>query len=91
MADDGRQEVKGFLLDIIRGIVDYPDQVTVDVTPSAHLNVFTVRCPTEADIGKIIGKNGKNVQAIRTLMTAIGAKLGVRSVLEIDTNQKTAA
>jgi len=35
------------------------------------------------DVGKVIGKQGKTAQAMRTLLTAIAAKEGKRAILEI--------
>lgn len=87
-----RQVVLAFLQGIIKGIVDFPDQLHIEMSPlslSMSLTVFTVRGP-KSDIGKIIGKSGRNVQAIRTLLVAIGAKVGVRSVLQIDCDDTTA-
>jgi predicted RNA-binding protein YlqC (UPF0109 family) len=39
--------------------------------------------PAREDIGKIIGKKGRNVQAMRTLLNAAAGKLRKRVVLEI--------
>jgi predicted RNA-binding protein YlqC (UPF0109 family) len=35
------------------------------------------------DFGKVLGKKGKNIQAIRTLVSAVSAKSGKRTIIEI--------
>ena len=44
--------------------------------------VFELRVGA-GDLGKVIGKSGKTARAIRTLLAAVSAKQGKRSVLEI--------
>jgi len=44
--------------------------------------VFELRCHSE-DIGKVIGKEGKTVGSLRTLLNAVASKQGRRAVLEV--------
>ena len=75
--------MKDLLLDIVKAIVDKPDEVTIDVTESENTQIFELRVG-EGDVGKVIGKQGKNVGAIRTLLSAATAKEGgKRAILEI--------
>ena len=75
--------MKDLLLDIVKSIVDKPDEVTIDVTESENTQIFELRVG-EGDVGKVIGKQGKNVGAIRTLLSAATAKEGgKRAILEI--------
>jgi predicted RNA-binding protein YlqC (UPF0109 family) len=43
---------------------------------------YTVEVAAD-DIGKVIGKKGKNIMAIRTLLTAVGAKENHRTTLQV--------
>jgi len=75
--------MKDLLLDIIKAIVDKPDEVDIALTESENTMIYELRLG-DGDVGKVIGKKGRNVGAIRTLLTAASAKEGgKRSILEI--------
>ena len=75
--------MKDVLLDVVKSIVDKPDEVTIDITESENTKIYELRVG-EGDVGKVIGKQGKNVGAIRTLLQAATAKEGgKRAILEI--------
>ena len=65
-----------------KALVDNPDQLDVSEITGSDTLVIELR-PAREDIGKIIGKRGRNVQAMRTLLNAAAGKLGKRVVLEI--------
>ncbi len=65
-----------------KALVDNPDQV--EVTEIAGRDILMIELKVaEEDMGHIIGKKGRNVQAMRTLLNAASAKLRKRVVLEI--------
>lgn len=70
--------------EIVKELVDDPDGVDVQQTISAGGDtvVLTVRT-ADGDMGKVIGKQGRNAQALRTLLEAIAAKYKQRVVMEI--------
>jgi hypothetical protein len=71
------------LEDIVKAIVDKPDEVKVDINESENTIVYELNVG-EGDLGKVIGKKGKNVNSIRTLLSASNAKEGgKRAILEI--------
>ena len=75
--------MKELLEDIVKSIVDKPEEVSITVTESENTQIYELRVG-EGDVGKVIGKHGKNVGAIRTLLSAHTAKEGgKRSILEI--------
>ena len=75
--------MKDLLIDMIKAMVDKPDEVDITVTESENTMIYELRLG-EGDVGKVIGKKGRNVGAIRTLLTAASAKEGgKRSMLEI--------
>jgi len=80
--------MQNLLKNMVEELVDAPDDVTVSKTVSDGGNtvVLTVRTATD-DMGKIIGKKGKNAHAIRTILEAIAAKYGYRVILEIAEKQ----
>jgi hypothetical protein len=63
-------------------MVDNPDQVAVAEIEGNQTTVFELTV-AEGDLGKVIGKQGRNAQAIRTILSAISAKANKRVVLEI--------
>ncbi len=72
-----------FIEFIAKNLVDTPDSVVVEAKlPEDNKVVVTLKVGAE-DVGKVIGKQGKTAQAMRTLLTAIAAKEGKKSILEI--------
>jgi len=65
-----------------KALVDNPDQVEVTEIAGRDTSVIELKVAKE-DMGKIIGKKGRNAQAMRTLLNAASAKLRKRVVLEI--------
>jgi hypothetical protein len=61
---------------LVRGIVDHPDDVQVDLRDRRGGSVLEVRVHAD-DLGKVIGRAGRTAKALRSVMTALGGK-GVR-------------
>jgi hypothetical protein len=73
---------------IARNLVDRPQEVLVRGQEGANTMVLELHVAKE-DVGKVIGRDGRTAQAIRTLVRAVSAKLRKRTVLEIiDQQQK---
>jgi predicted RNA-binding protein YlqC (UPF0109 family) len=75
--------MKEFIEYIAKHLVDNPDQVEVEEKASEENKVVLALKVQQEDVGKVIGKQGRTAQAMRTLLTAIAAKDGQRAVLEI--------
>ena len=69
---------------LVKGIVDNPDDVEVEMVSGRRGRTLEVRVNPE-DLGKVIGRNGRTAKALRTIMTALGGK-GVR-VDVVDTDE----
>lgn len=67
---------------IARALVDNPDGVLVTETPSEQAAVIELKVAKE-DLGKVIGKQGRTVRAMRNLLSAARGGPGKRPVLEI--------
>jgi hypothetical protein len=67
---------------IVRNLVDDPDQVQVTQTDSEKTSVLELRVAPQ-DIGKVIGRQGRIIKAIRTLINAAATKSSRRVVLEV--------
>jgi predicted RNA-binding protein YlqC (UPF0109 family) len=67
---------------IARSLVDQPDRVQVREVQGDRFPRIELAVARE-DIGKIIGKDGRTAQSIRTLLNAAASKLGRRAHLDI--------
>lgn len=65
MSDDAR--MKAFLEQVVRGLVQHPEQANVAVTDGRRATRFEIRTPEE-DRGQVIGKDGMTIRSIRTLV-----------------------
>ena len=74
--------MQAFLEYVVKGLVDRPDAVTITPVERSGLTVYELRLhPT--DVGKIIGRQGTTIQALRSLLLVGSAKKGLRCTVEI--------
>jgi predicted RNA-binding protein YlqC (UPF0109 family) len=74
--------VKQFLEFVIRQLVEFPDEMMLSEIPSGKTTIFRVQL-RQTDVGRIIGRNGQTIQAIRALLASSAARHGQRATLEI--------
>ena len=74
--------MKELLEYLAKSLVDNPDEVQVKLLEAEKTVVLELRVSPE-DMGKIIGKQGRIAQAIRTVIRAAAVKEGKRDVVEI--------
>jgi predicted RNA-binding protein YlqC (UPF0109 family) len=74
--------MKELITRIAKALVDNPDQVLVSEVEGNQTSVLELKVAKE-DLGKVIGKEGRNARAMRTILGAASAKLKKRTVLEI--------
>jgi hypothetical protein len=75
--------MKEFVEFIVKQLVDKPDIVSVEES-LPNENTFEIKIKVDqSDIGKVVGKHGKNVNALRTLLTAVAAKERHRATLQV--------
>jgi hypothetical protein len=67
---------------IIKGIVDNPEKVEINEIIGEKLSIYEVRVDSN-DIGKVIGRQGRNIKSIRTIVNAAAQKDDKRVVIEI--------
>ena len=67
---------------IAKALVDHPESVHVSVVEGEQITIFELRTHPD-DLGKVIGRYGRTVDAIRTILNAVGVKLKKRFTLEI--------
>ena len=74
--------MKELVLYIIKSLVDDPDKVEVKEASGDKTTVVEIKV-AEGDRGKIIGKEGRIIKAIRTIVNSASAKLDKRASVEI--------
>jgi len=74
--------VKEFIEYVVKALVDHPNEVSVTQIDGEKTVIFELRC-NPSDIGKVIGKSGRTIKSIRTLLGAAAAKANMRAMLEI--------
>ena len=79
---NGGAAVRELIEIMAKALVEHPEQVRVSEVAGEHASVIELRTAKE-DLGKVIGKRGRNAQAMRTILNAASAKLKKRVVLEI--------
>ena len=67
---------------IAKALVDNPDAVHVSEIQGEQTSVIELKVAKE-DMGKVIGKQGRTAQAMRTILSAACGKMRKRTVLEI--------
>ena len=74
--------MKDFVAYIVKNLVDHPDKVKITEVGGTHTVILELAVE-KSDIGKIIGKRGKTINAIRTLLMSVASRNGLRVNLEI--------
>lgn len=67
---------------VVKALVDDPAMVSVEENDNGNDIVYELRV-AKGDIGKVIGKRGRTVGAIRVILNAVSTKQGKRAELEI--------
>ena len=71
-----------FLEYVVKGLVQHPEAVSVTPVERAGMTVYELRLD-QSDVGKIIGRQGATINALRSLLLAGSAKKGLRCSVEI--------
>jgi predicted RNA-binding protein YlqC (UPF0109 family) len=74
--------VRQFLEFIVRQLVEFPDEVMLSEIPSGRMTVFRLQM-RQTDVGRIIGRNGQTIRAIRALLASAAARHGQKATLDI--------
>jgi predicted RNA-binding protein YlqC (UPF0109 family) len=74
--------MKELIEQIAKSIVEKPDEVQVRAIEGEHAVVIELRVDPD-DIGKVIGKQGRTITAMRTILNAARAQKEKRQILEV--------
>jgi uncharacterized protein len=82
-ANDGpAEQMKQLILEIVRALVDQPEEVVVELIQDRDATVIRLKVAHQ-DIGKVIGKQGRTARSLRTILGAASMKLHHRFSLDI--------
>lgn len=77
--------LKDLLISIAQGLLENPDQVSVDVDEPNEDGIIVYHLHVaESDMGRVIGKQGRIAKAIRTVMRAAASRQNTKVMVEID-------
>ena len=71
-----------FLDYVLRQLIDYPDEMVLTKVEGNRRTTFKLRL-RQSDVGKVIGKHGHTIVAIRNVLNAAAARQGEKALLEI--------
>jgi hypothetical protein len=74
--------MQAFLEFVVKGLVQNPEDVRVTPVEREGATIYELRL-SQADVGRIIGRQGATINAIRSLLTAGSARKGQRCSVEI--------
>jgi hypothetical protein len=69
---------------LVSSVVENPDQVRIEEEVDGHSRTFLIHCSPE-DVGKVIGKSGRVVTAIRSVVSSIASKHRERAFVKVVT------
>lgn len=74
--------MQAFIEYVVKSVVDHPEEVKIEQTDRGGTKVYQLKLHPD-DIGKIIGKGGVMINAMRSLVQAASAKRGERCLIEV--------
>jgi len=74
--------MENFLEFVIRQLVDAPEEVLITRLEQGRKLVFKVEM-RQSDVGKVIGRNGHTITALRNLLSAAAGRTGHQVLLQI--------
>lgn len=74
--------MKEFVEYIIKNLVDNPDEVKVNEMTGTNTSIIELSVE-KSDIGKVIGKKGETIKALRSLLMSISSRNGLKVKLEL--------
>ncbi len=67
---------------VARGLVEHPERVSVAEIPQGAITIYELEVAPD-DMGKVIGRQGRTINALRALVKAAAVRRGVRVNVEV--------
>ena len=72
-----------FLRYVIGNLIENPDEILLMQSQTARKITFRLRLP-QAEVGKVIGKQGRTIAALRSVLSAGAARHGQKALLQVE-------
>jgi len=79
--------MKDLIESIVKALVDSPEEVRVQEIAGEQAVIYEIKV-ADSDIGKVIGKQGKTANALRTIVKAASSKIGKNASIQINSKPK---
>ena len=77
------EDIAGLVQSVIRPLIDHEDDLVIDARETEDGSIFVEVRVNEEDAGKVIGRQGRVIKAIRTLSRAAGSRHDLRIEVEL--------
>jgi predicted RNA-binding protein YlqC (UPF0109 family) len=77
------ENIEHFVDYVVRILVDKPDAIGTKIKKGENEQIIIMVSCDKSDMGKVIGKNGKTIMAIRSLASNAGTRAGIRLSVEL--------
>lgn len=77
--------MKDFISYLVKNLVDDPDSVNINVFEGEKSTIIELKVDSD-DVAKVVGRQGKTINALRTIVMIVGARFGRRVKLELLNN-----
>jgi predicted RNA-binding protein YlqC (UPF0109 family) len=81
--------MQAFLEYVVKGLVETPDAVTVTPVDRGGQTIYELRVD-DRDVGRVIGREGMTIHALRSLVSAAGTRKGLRCTVDLIEDRKPA-
>lgn len=80
---DPNTDISGLVVELVTPLVEFPDEVEVSSTETEDGSTLIEVHVNPDDVGRVIGRQGRVVKAIRTLSRAAGSRHDMRIEVEL--------
>jgi len=67
---------------LVAGVVTMPERIKIERIETAKADIFFLSVAKE-DLGRLLGKRGQTIEAIRTVLSVVGRKLGKEAIVDV--------
>jgi len=75
-------QLQSFVAFVAKALVDSPDEISTEIVKKEDSSVIMISC-AKKDTGKLIGKGGKIIAALRILVSGSAGKDGIKTTVDI--------
>ena len=77
------EDTVGLVESVVRPLIDFPDDLEISASDAEDGSILVEMRVNEEDAGKVIGRQGRVIKAIRTLARAAASRTGAHVEVEL--------